>query len=185
MGNELFNLWRSSEARLKRYVAQSVHDRSAIDDILQDVFVKAHVSYSDLRSPELADRWLFRITRNTVIDYHRRLRRSGALPANLTEHEPDSTVSSELASCVRPLISVLPEKYREALIISELEGLGQRKVAEHLGITLSGAKSRVQRGRRKLLSAITECCKVQTGANGIIGFEMNSPASCMTSQCKS
>ena len=56
----------------------------------------------------------------------------------------------ELAECVRPMMNALPEKYRLPLLLSELDGLPQKEVAKRLGLSLSAAKSRVQRGREQL-----------------------------------
>jgi len=46
----------------------------------------------------------------------------------------------------------------------------QKEVARHLGISLSGAKSRVQRGRDKLRQRLLDCCDIETGRGGIIGY---------------
>jgi len=73
--------------------------------------------------------------------------------------------------CLQPLIAELPEIYRFALVLSEIEGLPQRKVADHLGVSLSGTKSRVQRGKEKLRERLLECCNIETGQSGIIGYE--------------
>ena len=56
------------------------------------------------------------------------------------------------------MIDDLPEKYRQALRLTLYEGLTQQEVAQRLGLTLSGAKSRVQRGREKLKEAFLNCC---------------------------
>jgi RNA polymerase sigma-70 factor (ECF subfamily) len=53
--------------------------------------------------------------------------------------------------------------------------LPQKEVADRLGLSLSGAKSRVQRGREKLRQNLSECCDIETGKNGIVGFELRDP----------
>lgn len=83
---------------------------------------------------------------------------------------------AELAQCLEPLIDGLPETYRAALRLAELEGLPQKDVAHRLGISLSGAKSRVQRGRAKLRERLLACCHVETGRGGIVGYEPRDPS---------
>jgi len=60
----------------------------------------------------------------------------------------------------------LPSPYREAITLTELEGRTQREAAQMLGISLSGMKSRVQRGRAKLRGMLEACCKVAVDARG-------------------
>jgi RNA polymerase sigma-70 factor (ECF subfamily) len=56
------------------------------------------------------------------------------------------------------LIRQLPQPYREAVMLSEIEGLRQWEVADRLGVSLSAAKSRIQRGRALLKEALDRCC---------------------------
>jgi RNA polymerase sigma-70 factor, ECF subfamily len=112
--------------------------------------------------------WLYQITRNAVIDHYRT-----RVPAHLEDDDavgvadaPSATVRSELAHCLRPLMDRLPESYRVALELSELDGLTQQETAKHLGLSLSGAKSRVQRGRRLLQDEILACCRLEFDSRG-------------------
>lgn len=86
--------------------------------------------------------------------------------------EPEADYITELASCLQPLIADLPETYRLPRVLSEIEGLTQKEVAARLGLSLSGAKSRVQRGREKLRQRLLECCDIETGRRGIVGYEI-------------
>jgi RNA polymerase sigma-70 factor (ECF subfamily) len=67
-------------------------------------------------------------------------------------------VQAELAPSVAAMVNALPEPYREALYLTEYQGLSQRELAARLGISLSGAKSRVQRAREKLKQLLLDCC---------------------------
>ena len=176
VGGDLTALWRANEVRLRKYVSRRVRDRSAVEDIIQDVYVKALQKFYTIDSPESSVGWLFRITVSTVIDYYRRPQISTELPEDLAFPEPHSDEVTELASCVRPMIETLPAKYKEALIMSELDGLVQREVARQSGISLSGAKSRVRRGREQLEQTIRRCCDIKVEKNGIVGYEQRTPA---------
>ena len=73
---------------------------------------------------------------------------------------------------IRGAVAGLPEPYREALLLTEYEGLTQQQLAERVGISLSGAKSRVQRGREKLKQILLDCCHVELDRRGgIIDYQ--------------
>ena len=76
--------------------------------------------------------------------------------------------AEKLATCIEPLIHTLPEKYRQALLLTDIEGMPQTKLAEALGLSASGAKSRVQRARQKLRYAIQTCCEIKHDSRGNI-----------------
>ncbi len=64
------------------------------------------------------------------------------------------------------MIQRLPETYREAVILSEIKGLTQKEVAQMQGTSLSGAKSRVQRGRALLKEMLADCCRLEFDHKG-------------------
>jgi RNA polymerase sigma-70 factor (ECF subfamily) len=72
--------------------------------------------------------------------------------------EADEDIEARLAASLRSMIDCLPEEYREALILTEFEGITQQELAQRLGLSLSGAKSRVQRGRKMLREMLLACC---------------------------
>jgi RNA polymerase sigma-70 factor (ECF subfamily) len=74
----------------------------------------------------------------------------------------------EVSSWISPFIMGLPKKYRDALILSEINGMSQKDLAVHLGISYAGARSRVQRGRRLLKEELTQCCIFHTDKYGNI-----------------
>ena len=74
------------------------------------------------------------------------------------------------------MVEALPTRYRDAVELVELRGMKQREAAEKLGLSLSGAKSRVQRGREKLRELMLECCHFQFDRSGkVMDFEPRSP----------
>jgi RNA polymerase sigma-70 factor (ECF subfamily) len=71
-----------------------------------------------------------------------------------------------------PLVGALPSHYRGAIVLSELEDVPQREVAERLGLSISGAKSRVQRARKMLAAMLLDCCRVELDSRGgIMDYE--------------
>lgn len=160
-------VWREHRVRLRAYVARRVRDADAVDDIVQDIYVKAHTGLHTLRSEQRLAPWLYRIAANAIADYFRALRPTDELPEDLPAPERERDCTAELARCVAPFLAGLPETYRSALQLSEIDGLPQREVAERLGLSVSGAKSRVQRGRKLLRERLLECCEVEAIAGGL------------------
>ncbi len=165
-------IWEDFRDALRRFIAKRVQDEDDAEDILQDVFVKIHDNIDKLRDDTRVQAWIYQITRNAIVDHHRTRRLPLAPPeiAEMARSEAatDSDAEIEIASCLNPLIDQLPEKYSEAIRLTELQGLTQKEMAEDLGISLSGAKSRVQRARSKLKDTLTSCCHFEFDQSGRI-----------------
>jgi RNA polymerase sigma-70 factor (ECF subfamily) len=117
-----------------------------------------------------------RVARNAVIDEYRRAARAReqlvASPtdtAAVTAVDPDdeSSVLDELSRCLRPLLAGLPPEQRRAVEMIDLDGLPQAGAARREGLSLSGMKSRVQRGRRRLAELLEQCCALTLDARGV------------------
>lgn len=97
-------------------------------------------------------------------------------PRSATDDEP---AVRELAGCVRPLLQLLPPSYREALMLVEFDGMPQVEAASRLGISVSGMKSRVQRGRAMLRDGLLECCDISRSVTGgVLDFAPRDGGSC-------
>jgi RNA polymerase sigma-70 factor (ECF subfamily) len=166
----LETVWNDVASKLRGYIRTRVRDHAAAEDILQDVFVKAHRRIEQLQSEEKLAGWLHLIARNTVIDYYRKVRPTTELPEEIAAEtdEPALENAEQLRAAFRRMIEELPEPYGEALRLTECEALTQQELADRLGISLSGAKSRVQRGREKLKQNLLECCKFEFDRRGQI-----------------
>lgn len=161
----------------KRVPAQDV------DDVLQTAFVRIQRGLAELRDTEKLVPWAYQITRNVIIDHlrHRALRQHASLDAARTAAAaaPDPDATSELAAIVRHFIEMLPEPYREALRLTELDGVTQAEAARRTGLSVPGMKSRVQRARTQLRALLEGCCAIELDTRGgIIDVEPhNAPAS--------
>ncbi len=140
------------------------------EDIVQGVLLKL-VTSDDVRDPRA---FLWRATRNAVTDYYRRraAHRRRGVHVSADEHEvaaPDSLDESAdrelILNCLTPFIDRLPEPYRAALLLTDFGDATQGEAARELGIGVSGMKSRVQRGRRKLKEDLLECCAIAVDGN--------------------
>jgi len=81
------------------------------------------------------------------------------------QSDEEEIIRQELSLCLNPMIEQLPDKYRVAVQLSEIENRTQKEVAEMENISLSGAKSRVQRGRSLLKTMLHDCCKIEINQN--------------------
>lgn len=149
--------------------------RSAVDDVLQAVFLRLHTRLDTVADGERLTGWIYTVTRNAITDHHRSARRRRELsvpelPDELhpvaEEADDDGAAEHELAACVRPLLADLPAEQAAALQLVEVDGLSQVEAARAAGISTSGMKSRVQRGRARLRELLLACCEVAHDPRG-------------------
>lgn len=157
----LETIWSETSLRLKNFILRRVEDEETADDLLQEVFIRIHKNMTKLKDSEKFESWIFQIARNVVID-HYRSRRSFVELADTFPDQSETFVEedaiSELTGSIRELIETLPEQYREPLLMVEYQNVNQKELADRLGISLSGAKSRVQRARQKIKDELLSCC---------------------------
>ncbi|HSN97835.1 MAG TPA: RNA polymerase sigma factor SigZ [Candidatus Nanopelagicales bacterium] len=166
--------WESLRKELVGFVRSRVGDGAAADDIVHDVLLRALRELEGPEPPTHLRSWLYRVTRNAIVDHHRARRPSEELPEEIgaSPAEDEASAEEELARCMAPLLGTLAPDYREALTLAEVDGLTQREIAERAGLTLSGAKSRVQRARKMLREAIFACCLVEVDRRGgVVGYQ--------------
>lgn len=165
--------WRELEAKLRPFVARRVRCEDA-DDVMQDVFVRLQRGLAGLRDDERFGAWVYQVARSAIVDHQRIAAKHRVVDAGDREEQPafadddDRAIEDELARYVATFVAMLPSPYREALTLTELEGLTQKQAAEMLGVSLSGMKSRVQRGRQQLRKALDDCCHIALDARGRI-----------------
>ena len=175
-------IWEQFSDRLRLFILKRIQDEHDADDILQDVFAKIHVNLPNLKGQEKVTAWVHQITRNSIINYYRSRTRVGAqtseLPEDIPEDIASEDASEDIASCLKPMIDNLPDKYRQAITLNEYDGLSQKEISEQLGMSFSGAKSRVQRSRGKLKDMLLECCHLEFDRLGHIIDHQNKQRSC-------
>ncbi len=160
MFNSLETVWEQFHTRLQKFIGSRVEDEAAAEDILQEVFLRIHTRMDTLSDSSRLESWVFQIARNAIIDHYRRRRETEEIPETVQAEdgfaEPDA--AEVLAFSMREMVDELPEPYRQALILTEYDGLTQADLAKRLGISLSGAKSRVQRARQRIKDELLACC---------------------------
>jgi RNA polymerase sigma-70 factor (ECF subfamily) len=165
--------WAETTNRLRAFIARRVEDPHIAEDITQDVLTRS-LAAGALDTVDNPTGWLYRAARNAVIDHYRRRRPQRLIDTDERWPEPDpgdtgpNDATSELARCLQPLIDQLPPIYRDALTRVDLHGDTHRRAAAATGLSASGMKSRVQRGRHQLRDLLTACCEIHTDSTGAI-----------------
>jgi RNA polymerase sigma-70 factor (ECF subfamily) len=172
-------IWELLSAKLRSFLLQRVSDPQVAEDLLQETFLRIHQKLDGMDDEQRITAWVFQIARNLVTDHYRSKAR--AIPTTVTEDieiltSEEGNLNELAESWISGMIAQLPDAYRAAVELYELQGMPQREIADKLDISLSGAKSRVQRGRAKLKSLLFDCCSFERDRRGnIIGCVQNNP----------
>lgn len=164
------NDWAELRHRLLLFVRSRV--AADAEDVVQEVLLRMARDIESLRDGDRLDAWAYRIARNAIVDEHRRRGRSSTVLDRVADQirsdTGDSTAASvvdadllELSGCLLPLVDRLDEPHRSALSLTAVDGLTQAQAAARAGVSLSGMKSRVQRGRMRLRGVLLACCSLE------------------------
>jgi RNA polymerase sigma-70 factor (ECF subfamily) len=174
----LQGVWQDLGARVRRFIGSRVNDPHAADDIAQDVMLKVQTNLGSLPPEEKLPAWVIAVARNAVIDHYRARTVRETLGGDVPEPASDAddvegaSALHDLAACLGRMVEQLPEPYRTALKLADLQRLSQQEIADRVGMSLSGVKSRVQRARQQLGEMIRDCCRVERDARGnVIDYE--------------
>lgn len=168
-------MWREMLPQLRVFVRRRIAHPTRADDLVADILLRIHQNIESLDDQERLPNWVFRIARNAIIDEYRRAARSREQlvatladePAQAPAEEDEAGAMRELSGCLRPMLDRLPAEQRDALEMIDLDGMTQRDAAQRAGVSLSGMKSRVQRGRRRLAELLGQCCALTLDSRGV------------------
>lgn len=166
--------WDEIEARLRPYVARRIPAGVEMGDVLQDIFLKLYRGQETLRNEDSFGGWVYRIAERSITDHLRAHLKQPLAPAELTEATRDAPtpapfdddLAPELAQCVALFVARLPSPFREAVTLTELQGVTHRNAADMLAVPLSTLKSRVARGREKIRRMFDQCCELTLDSRG-------------------
>ncbi len=197
---ETKEIWGQMHERLLSFINRHVATIHDAEDILQEVFVRIHSNLGSLKDTQSVTAWVYQVARNAITDYHRkRATVAGAvrkLTANVDDevrapHQGGATKEqaveaiAELTTCMEPLVRELPEAYRRVIALTELNQVTQKDAAQELGLSVSGVKSRVQRGRTKLKELLQDCCNVELDRRrGVVDYQRREGGDCGDCDCR-
>ena len=161
--NCVVNAWGKHEAELRGFLTKQSGSVAQAEDILQETFLRAMTEGAKFCSLENPRAWLFRVARNQLIDQSRSYaarNRAGEPAEDIPDEIEEIPAITTLDACLPKALARLDKEDREAIERCDLEGELQARFAEDKGLSLAGAKSRVQRARKRLKSELVELCKV-------------------------
>lgn len=164
--NCLMSAWHRHEGELRAWLRGRMGNSHDAEDLLQDLFLKAMRQDKQFCEIGNARAWLFEVARNAIADRLRLKKEQVDLPEDLVHETDEPAAVDSLAACLPRALSELSEEDREAITLCDLEGLSQEDYARLKGLTLPGAKSRVQRARKRLREHLTGACQVRFDAAG-------------------
>lgn len=166
-------IWDNFNNDLFKFINRRINDNENSKDILQDVFVKIHLKLNTLSNKDKLTNWIYQITRNCILDFLKKHRPTADEIDFFSDFEAkEESFNFEMSACMLNLINKLPEIYKDALLKTDLGKLTQREYAQILGLSYSGAKTRVQRARSELHELFKHCCTIQADIYGnIIDYE--------------
>ena len=163
-------VWSHLSSDLRRFIRRRVSDDHLAEDLLQESFLRIHRNIGTLQDADRVAAWVYRIARNVLHDHYRK---SGVSTVSLEATETGAEVSDSpsgsgcrCAEWLDEMIRSLPDGYQDAVQLAEIEGLPQQEVADRLGLSLTAAKSRIQRGRAMLKDSLDQCCRFELDARG-------------------
>lgn len=161
---------------LLRYLGRYVGERVLAEDLLQETLIRIARGLPSFTGRASLKTWAFSIATRVVADHFRQ-------PANRVHivdvdesaelSDADRSVDhqliiDEMSACVRQVIDSLPEDYRAALVLHDLEGLTAVQTAEICGCSLPTAKIRIHRARLRLKDALQQECEFYRDSDDVL-----------------
>ncbi len=154
--------------RILGTIARLIGHPEDVEDVGQEVFLRLYFSLEQLRTPEVFEPWLYRLTVNAAYDYLRKhRRRMESRMADLSEQQvviADAVASgkADLADTqkrqtrqyVEELLSVVSEEDRLLLVMKEVEGLSLKEMEQIYKVNENALKVRLFRARQRVLKAM-------------------------------
>jgi RNA polymerase sigma-70 factor (ECF subfamily) len=165
--NHLVGAYRN---RMFGVISRLIGRPEDVEDVAQEVFVRVYYSLGQLRSTELFEPWLYRLTTNACYDYLRRAKRRResrmadfseqqvmmADSATATQVEAEERRNRETRDTVNTLFENVSEQDRLLLTLKEVEGLSLKELEQIYGVRENALKVRLFRARQRMLRAYTD-----------------------------
>jgi len=162
----LLHAWQKHENELRHWLNARLHNPADTDDLLQIIFEKAILQgekFCNLKNPRA---WLFQVAKNTFIDRYRTQHEEVTLPDDLSLDIEASDAVESLSECIPRILSELSKEDCEVITLCDLDGISQQEYAKMKKISLSGAKSRIQRARQRMRQRLQDGCQIQHDKQG-------------------
>lgn len=167
---------------LRRYLQRYSGDCGTADDLLQETLIRAARGLPDFAGRSSVKTWAFSIATHVAADYYRKPEhRINVVEVSEVDDSPENDraieermVVDEMNACVRQLIDSLPDDYRAALVLHDLEDLTAEDTARVCGCSLPTAKIRIHRARQRLRKALQQQCQFYRDADNVLRCDRKS-----------
>lgn len=171
------NVWDLYATDVKHFILFKVKHEDLSDDLLQETFIKVHTKLNTLKDADKLKAWVFSIARYTVMDYFRSNNLTDIIAEDLIDFE-DANHEHTREDCLHGIIKALPKKYRDPLILSDIQGLKQAQISEQLQLPLPTVKSQIQRARKLIAEGFVNCCDFKINDKGYLVGEVQEREDC-------
>ena len=167
--------------RIERHIRAMTRDAALAEDLTQETYLRALQRLHQLRDPQAALAWLYRIATSVTLDWLRQRRPdvvdldsdNFAINEAGRTRRPESLIEAalerdEMTECVQNYLQELSDDYRVAILLHDMYGLTNPEIASVAGCTLATAKIRVHRARQRLRTALDEACTFETDDRGVL-----------------
>lgn len=173
LSEKFANVFDEYKRPIFNYLLRMTQNRELADDLTQEAFLRVHKGAQNFRGDSSLSTWIYRIASNVSFDY---FRSKGSYQEQLTDSIDDAetnrvkvldkdallpeqaTDQREMSACVQRFIGELPPDYRAVIVLSDLQGLNNREIADVLEISLDTVKIRLHRARKQLRAALNLGC---------------------------
>ncbi len=172
MNDKVIYICNEFSSELYKYINSKVKNKYDTEDILQDIFLKIYINIDKLDDQSKLEAWLYKITKNTIIDYYRKKKDISVdvekFEKGFEEDNYSDNMNEEISKCLKKMIFELPKNYQEIIELYDMIGMKHKEISEKLGVTISCSKMRVQRAKTKLKEILLECCDFEIDSFGNI-----------------
>lgn len=165
--------------RIRKFVTMTVQDPWAADDLTQETFIRAHRNVNNLRDPDKAASWLFRIAYRLCLDHFRAatatvMKETPILGEMIQSCMPDTDKKleqEEMNACIQRQILHLPESHQTVILLYDMFGFSQKEIADILEITVENVKVRLHRARKAMKSILENNCRLEKDERDVLVCE--------------
>lgn len=171
-------LWETYHKDITHFIFSKVKDEQVTNDLVQEIFIKAHTKLDTLLDVSKVKSWLLTIARNSAMDYFRRSTKTVPLKEFDSVDEFWDEEKHSVKDCLPGIIKHLPKKYRDPLFLSDIKGMKQVEVAKQLKRPLATVKSQIQRARKLIAKGYMDCCDYTVNDKGFLVGETKEKDNC-------
>jgi len=163
-------LWNDFNNELSNYIKSKVSQVHDAEDLLQEVYIKIYKNLDQLEKQAAVKSWIFKITKNTIIDYYKKKKDLLVTPDDLAQFvdsiESEDNMNDEISECLKHMIFDLPEKYKDVYDLYENKNMKHSEIVKELDISLSTSKVRLMRAKEMFKNNLVQCCDFEIDKYG-------------------